>query len=264
MRILDVHAHVFPDAIAAKAAKSISEFYGLPVRNDGSLKSLLKLDREAGISETVIHSVAVTPKKVEDINRFIARSVSADPERLIGFAAIHPDCEDVPRIVENAVKAGFKGIKIHPDMQRFQLDSPAGMDMFAAIAGRLPVLVHTGDPRYDFSGPHRMRRVLDAFPELVCICAHFGGWSEWDEAEEMLADCDNAYVDTSSSLYAMTPEKVRRLIRRYSPRRVLFGSDYPMWVPSSELDRVKELGLKDPELEMILGDNAERLLGIRR
>lgn len=263
MQILDFHAHVFPDAIAEKAAKSISEFYGMPVRSDGSLKSLLKLSQDAGITETVIHSVAVTPKKVEDINSFIARSFRDDPGRLIGFAAIHPDCADVPELVDNAVKAGFKGIKLHPDMQKFQLDSPAGMDMFAAIAGRLPVLVHTGDPRYDYSGPRRMKRVLDAFPELICICAHFGGWSEWDEAVETLVHCDNAFVDTSSSMYAMTPERIRGLIRRYSPRRVLFGTDYPMWLPASELDCLERLGLKESELEMILGDNARRLLGIR-
>ena len=262
MRILDVHAHVFPDAIASKAAKSISDFYGMPVRSDGSLKRLLEYEKEAGISESVIHSVAVTPKNVEGINRFIAQSVRDNPERLIGFAAIHPDCADVPKIVENAMKDGFKGIKIHPDMQRFQLDSPASMDMFAEIAGRLPVLVHTGDHRYDYSGPRRMKRVLDAFPDLICICAHFGGWSEWDEAVELLADCKNAYVDTSSSLYALAPEKARGMIKKYTPRRVLFGTDYPMWIPASELNAVSALGLKESELEMILGGNARELLGI--
>ena len=82
--------------------------------------------------------------------------------------------------------------------------------MFAAVEGELPIIIHTGDRRFGYSNPRRMKQVLEAFPKLVCVCAHLGGWSEWDEALRTLTGYENVYVDTSSTLYAMSPEaKVR-------------------------------------------------------
>ena len=41
---------------------------------------------------------------------------------------------------------------------------------------------------------------------------------------------------------------------------VFFGTDYPMWEPSEELDRFFRLPLTEEEQELILHKNAERLL----
>ena len=264
MRIIDVHTHVFPDAIAKKATESISGFYDqirFPDR-DGTVDELLKAQQEAGISLSCIHSVAVTPHTIASINRFIAASVRAHPDRLRGFAAIHPDAENLPELVNEACAAGLSGFKIHPDMQRFALDAPKTMDMFAVLEGKLPVMIHTGDNRFEYSRPRQMKKVLEAFPKLICVCAHLGGWSEWSEAAELLSGYENAYVDTSSSLYALDREEATRIIRCYSRDRVLFGTDFPMWNPSEELQRFLALGLGAEEQEKILRKNAEDLLSL--
>ena len=107
-----------------------------------------------------------------------------------------------------------------------------------------------------------MKNVLDAFPKLVCVCAHLGGWSEWEEASRLLAGYENAYVDTSSSLYALTPENARRIIRCYSRDRVLFGTDYPMWDPKSEMERFLSLDLSEEDKKLILSENAKKVFGI--
>ena len=264
MSIIDIHTHVFPDSVAKKATESVSSFYQLirfPERA-GTVDELLRAQTEAGISLSCIHSVAITPHHVASINRFISASVQAYPDRLCGFAAIHPDVPDVPALAEEARAAGLKGFKIHPDMQRFALNDPKTMDMFAALEGKLPVIIHTGDNRYEFSRPWQMKEVLEAFPKLICVCAHLGGWSEWAEASETLSSYENAYVDTSSSLYALEREEAKIIIRRYSRDRVLFGTDFPMWNPSEELQRFLALGLTDEEQEKILRKNAENLLGL--
>ena len=262
MGIIDIHTHVFPDAIAKKATESISGFYDLirfPDR-DGTVNELLRAQKEAGISLSCIHSVAVTPHSIRSINRFISDSVQAHPDRLRGFAAIHPDAENLPELVEEVCAAGFSGFKIHPDMQKFALDGPKAMEMFAALEGKLPVMIHTGDNRFEFSRPRQMKKVLEAFPKLICVCAHLGGWSEWAEAAETLSVYENAYVDTSSSLYALDRGEATRIIRCYSRDRVLFGTDFPMWNPSEELERFLALGLSGDEQEKILCKNAEDLL----
>ncbi len=261
MKITDIHAHVFPDAIARKAAESIGEFYHMPTAHDGTVGHLLQKHMEAGIGHACIHSVAITPHSVDSINRFISESVKQHPDRLTGFGAIHPGREDLYGLAEEVMALGLKGFKIHPDMQQFALDSPEAMEMFAAIEGKLPIIIHTGDYRYRYSSPRQMKRVLDTFPGLTCVCAHLGGWSEWEDACKILAPYENVYVDTSSSLYALSPENGRRIIRCYSRERVLFGTDYPMWTPSEELERFHRLGLTDEEEERILCVNAKELLG---
>ncbi|MBR0514646.1 MAG: amidohydrolase family protein [Clostridia bacterium] len=52
-------------------------------------------------------------------------------------------------------------------------------------AAGLPVLVHTGDQRFDCSNPNRIVNVLRTFPKLKFVGAHFGGWSMWDDAANL-------------------------------------------------------------------------------
>ncbi len=261
MKICDVHAHVFPDKIAEKAADSIGQFYGIPMVGNGSVSLLKKWHDEAGIGHAWIHSVAVAPRNVAAINTFIAATVADDPERFTGFAAIHPDCADFPALMDEVKALGLRGFKIHPDMQRFALDSPEALNMFSYMrdAG-LPVLIHTGDDRYAYSNPPQMLKVLENFPDLRCICAHMGGYTVWEEASEAFAPYENVWMDTSSSLAFLDPGTAVRVIRRYDPTRVFFGTDYPMWNASEELQRFLALPLTSGEQERILWENAEAFL----
>lgn len=259
MRPIDFHAHVYPDGIAEKAAQSISAFYDIPVRYDGKVSTLLDLGHAIG--RFVIHSVATTPSQVESINTYIARTAAAHPGQLIGFATMHPDYVDIEKEIDRAVSLGLRGVKIHPDFQRFNVDDPGAFRIFKAVEGRLPVLVHTGDFRYGYSKAERVAAALDRFPRLTLICAHFGGWSEWDRAARILAG-RRMYVDTSSSLYAVSPERAGELVSLFGADRVLFGSDYPMWDPGEELERIGRLGLTPDEYAKVTRLNAEKLLCI--
>ncbi len=163
--------------------------------------------------------------------------------------------------IDRALGMGLKGVKIHSDMQRVALDDPRLMKLYGLIEGRVPILLHAGDRRFDYSNPDRLVRVLDAFPRLAVVGAHFGGWSVWRKAAQALSGRD-LYVDCSSSMYALTPEEIRALVRGYGAHRVLFGSDYPMWNPGREIERLRAAGLEKAEMELILHENARRLLGV--
>lgn len=60
----------------------------------------------------------------------------------------------------------------------------------------------------------------------------------------------------------MTPETARRMIEAYGADRVLFGTDYPMWDPAEELERLRKIGLCEEDLQKILYQNAAKLLGL--
>ena len=263
MNIIDFHVHIFPDKIAEKAAHAVGKFYDIPMALDGKLSTVLREMDRAGVERFVAHSVATTPAQVQRINDFILESHAKYPERIIPFAAMHPDVENIPQAMEDIIASGFRGVKIHPDIQGFQIDAPHVLKMIGAIAGRLPLLIHTGDYRYDNSGPARMNHVMELFPELVAICAHLGGYSEWERAAASpLVNNKNVYVDTCSSLFAVSPERATEIIRTYGADRVMFATDYPMWTPYEELERFNKLSLTDEEREKIFHATAEKLLGL--
>ncbi len=260
--IIDAHAHVYPEKISDAAVQSIADFYDIPVVNNGTLKNLLQKGDEAGIDKFLIHSVATVPAQVPNINNFLASCLREYPDRLIGFMAMHPQYEDIPGEIERAMKLGMKGIKLHPDFQKFAIDDPIAYPIYEAAEGRLPILFHTGDHRYSYSEPYRLANILKKFPKLKVIGAHLGGWSQWDDAAETLAGLKNLWVDSSSTSYAMSAEKFRSLIETFGADRVLFASDYPMWFPGEELKHLQSLGLSNEDMEKILHKNLEDLLGL--
>lgn len=261
MKIFDIHIHIYPEKIAKRASESISNFYfGAPVRGDGTLEECLAKMDEAGIQRFAAHSVATTPHSVDSINEFILAAARKVPERIVPFAAIHPDMPDMDAAMDKIVHQGFRGLKIHPDMQQYTLDGERAMPMLRAIAeSGLPLLIHCGDSRYDFDGPHRILSLHEKLPELNMICAHFGGWMEWESAAAQLPG-HGLTVDLSSSLFHWQPEQAAEVIHRFGAKNVLYGSDYPMWNPAEELARFMKLPLTDAEREDILWNNAARLL----
>lgn len=261
-KIIDSHCHIYPDKIAQKASDATADFYELPPSMDGKISTLLEHGACAGIDHFIVQSVATTPKQVSSINNFIAASVAASGGRFTGLGTLHPDSEDMEADVNEIISLGLKGVKIHPDIQKIQLDDPRMLKMYELCEGRLPMLIHTGDKRYDNSNPNRLLPILNKYKNLTVIGAHFGGWSIWEDAWRDYAGRENFYVDCSSSLYAIKPETARELIMAYGVKRVLFGTDYPLWTPESEIERFMQLDLTESEREDILYNNAAKLFGI--
>lgn len=261
MRIIDCHCHIYPNKIAGKAVKAIGDFYHIKMNMDGTPEMLLEEGKKAGVTNFLVHSVATTPHQVKCVNEFVANEVMLHPE-FTGFGTLHPQSPDIYSDIDHLIALGLKGVKLHPDIQGFKIDDPGYLKIYEAIEGRLPVCFHTGDKRYDFSNPNRVKPLLKNFPKLTVIAAHFGGYTLWEEASKELAGFENLYVDCSSSLFALTPDSARSIIMRYGTHRVLFGTDYPMWTPEGELERFYKLKLTEEERERILFKNAEELLKI--
>ena len=259
MKRVDSHCHIYPDAIASRAVAGTGKFYDLPLVYRGTLSDLISVHDAAGIAGGVIFSVATTPHQADSINRFIAKTAGESGGRFVGLGTVHPDSTTLKEDIDTIVSLGLRGVKLHPDIQKFRVDAPKCMKIYELCEGRLPVLVHAGDHRYDYSNPARLSSVLSVFPSLTMIGAHFGGWSVWDEAVGLLTSYKNFYVDTSSSLYALAPERATEIIRAYGKDRVLFATDYPMWSLEEEMQRFDALALTEEERECIFYKNAERL-----
>lgn len=259
--IVDIHCHVYPDAIAERAVAGIGNFYSMPLVNKGTLSDLSRVHDAAGVTHALVFSVATTPHQTASVNRFVADLVQKGEGRFVGLGTVHPDSPDLRGDIETILSLGLRGVKLHPDIQGFKIDDYRCLKIYELCEGRLPILMHCGDHRFDYSNPNRMAPILDIFTELKVLGAHFGGWSVWEDAVEMLAKYPNFSVDTSSSLYALSPEKAKDIVRRFGADRVFFGTDYPMWPVTDELSRLHALGLTAEEEEKILYGNAVREFG---
>jgi len=259
--IIDIHGHIYPEKIASKAVAAIGDFYNIPMDAEGTTSALVKSGKECNASKFVVHSVATTAAQTSSINKFIKSQMDIYPE-LIGFAALHPDSEDFDKDFDEMKQLGLCGIKLHPDFQRFNIDDPKAFEIYKRAEGKYPILFHMGDDRYDFSEPIRLRRIIEKFPNLTAIAAHFGGYQVWDKARETLKDVNNVYFDTSSSLAFISKEYAVERIHEYGENRMLFGTDFPMWRFDEELDRFFSLKLTEEERKNILSENAKKLLNI--
>lgn len=260
--IIDSHCHIYPKKIVDRAVPATDAFYNVKSFCRGTVEDLLIKGDEAGIDRFLVQSVATTPKQVKSINTFIANEVAAHPDKLTGLGTLHPDSEDQAGDVEHLIGLGLKGVKLHPDIQNFDIDDPRCIKIYELCKDRLPILMHTGDNRYDHSNPNRLLPVLRQFPDLTVIGAHFGGWSIWEEASKAYCDLDNLFVDCSSSFYCLTKEKAREIIERYGVDKVMFATDYPMWSPEKELEFFLSLGFTKEENEKMLSGNARKIFGI--
>ncbi len=254
MIITDIHAHVFPDRLADKAAHSIGDFYGTPMYSAASVDRLLAEDGEADISYSVICNSAVTPHQVHDVNNFLAAAAASHPS-FIGFGSIYPGMDGFEEELDRMMALGLRGLKIHPEFQKLPIDDPSGIETYRAVAKRgLPVLFHMGDDRFDLSTPQRLMNLLRQVPDLHVIAAHFGGWRAWELSYENPLP-ENVLYDTSGTAPMIPRDFVLRMLDRFGAERFLFGSDFPMWKPASAVAQIRALGLDRETLSYIFHKN---------
>ena len=260
MKIIDIHTHIYPSNIARRATQSIRDFYriGMDGKMDGSVDMLLQQGTAAGISQFVVLPVSIRPDRVQEINDFAVAQAATHP-CFIPFGTVHAKMDGLPEEAERIMAMGLRGIKMHPDSQVFAIDDPRLFPLYETIQGKLPVILHMGDDRFNYSHPLKLRKILDFFPQLQVIAAHFGGYSMYQEAYEILKDT-HCIFDISSSMMFMPEGEPEKYINAYGAERMAFGSDYPLWDPVEEVERFLRLRLTAEQLEQIAHKTAERFL----
>ena len=252
---------MFPDAIASAAVASLAAEGGITPYYDGTVRGLIAAMDRSGVDRSVVVPVATKPSQVRAINDWVASLAS---DRIVPFGAMHPDFADPAAEFVRMVELGIRGIKLHSQHQEFLPEDPRMTAIYRAASEHgLIVLFHAGgyivehayEPR-----PAELARVLDANPGLKCILAHMGGFRRWGEVREHLCSRD-VYFDTAYVPRNLDDHEFLSLARDHGIDRILFGTDGPWTDGRAEIDYLSAMGFTPPELEAILGHNAERLLG---
>jgi predicted TIM-barrel fold metal-dependent hydrolase len=262
--LVDAHAHIFPSKIAGRTLTGLRERFNLTYCNDGTGEALMSSMQDAGIDVSIICRIAITPEQVDPVNEWLKGVTNRKVEAM---ATIHPSMTGGPEKIKSLKENGFKGIKVHPDYQRFYVDESRMFPFYeAAQAEGLPILFHAGldrslSPPWHAT-PERLWRVQNDFPHLNVIVAHMGGEDYYDEAERRLLG-SNVYFDTSFVLTIMPLSTLERFVKKHPVERILFGSDNPWRNQREELEYLLSLPfLSEGDKEKIAGGNAARLFGL--
>jgi uncharacterized protein len=283
MAVIDIHVHIQPLEMFNPRARELMERgrrdYSEVVEVSSNPAAFLHYLDRAGVERAGLVNY-VSPDVIgftNEVNDWVARYASAEPDRLIAFGSVHPRyVQDAARETERLAKIGIRGLKIHPAHQLFAPNAYRdGLGPLAAIYDRaqalgLPVMIHTGTSifpgaRNVYCQPILADDVAVDYPDLTIILAH-GGRPLWmNEAFFLVRRHPNLYLDVSG----IPP---RRLLE-YFPRleeiadKVLFGTDWPgPGVPAirGNIDEFLALPLAEPARRKILYENAARLFPLRR
>ncbi len=266
--IIDFHTHIFPDALADRARETLkknTQKFGNNYEpfHDMTKAGLVRAMDEYGIDKSVIQPIATKPSQAKTMNEWAA---GTQDDRVIAFGSIHPDTDDYRRDIDKIVELGLKGLKFHAEYQLFYPDEPRMLRIYDyAFSKGLIVLHHAGydpgTPPPFHTDPARFAEVLRQMQGGVMVLAHLGGHAQWDDVERYLVGKD-VYLDTSMGTGFYGLDRLTRIIRNHGAHKVLFATDSPWSNGKGEIAAIRSLPLEQEQIEMVLGKNAEGLLGI--
>jgi len=302
MNLVDFHTHFFSATyFQTLAAQS-------PAPGDVDAK-LARIARQAGFELPAASTVEHTARWIAEMDRhgidhlctfastpeevpIVCEAAALSKGRISAFALVNPRVEGAAQRLGALLAQGrVRGALVFPALHHWRWDGPEVkallqvLDEHGAIlyahCGLLVVKVRDllGLPRVadiNYANPLSLVPAANAHRRIRFVVPHFGA-GFLRETMLLGAQCDNVYVDTSSSnswRSVMSPkpaldEVFRRALEVFGPERVLFGTDSNTFPAGWRKDRYDEqhralldAGADSATLELVLGGNARRLLGL--
>jgi uncharacterized protein len=262
--IINSHAHIYPDKVAKPIEDVISKRFG-PLYSSFKVSSLLEDMDKFGFDLTVGFCIAERPKVVEASNNFV---ISLGKEkRVVALGTIHPDYEGYKKEIQRLRENGVKGIKASSIFQDFYPDEERMLKIYQELGGDMVIYFHAGEQsgrplEETQTTPGRLARVLEMFPKLKMVAAHFGGLRMLEEVRKHLLGKE-VYFDTVwTEATDLDRKEIVRLIQEHGSHKILFGTDFPIFSSQEQLEWFSSLPLGPEDREMIFYKNAKRLFGI--
>lgn len=280
--IVDGHVHTFSsESVSEKIISSFNRLYDITFENpgNGTIEDVLANMEDSGIDNTIMANFA--PPRILDANNRWNLEMAELHSSLTALVSFHPEMEGcVPRLLEEYVEMGARGIKLHPMAQNF---SPAheGMHELYESCAELgfPIVFHCGrvsNARVnDFADLDSILPVVEEYDRIPFVLTHMADGNV-DNVLRLAKDHPHVYFDTSIVITGFPPiqqvnepswlndGEVADILREIGAERVVFGSDYPWGSPSHDLERILGLPLDWADKQKILGGNAVKLFRLEK
>ncbi|MFC4248393.1 amidohydrolase family protein [Natribaculum luteum] len=252
---IDAHTHLFPERLTEAIRRALSDEAGWSFSHPTARPEIEDVLSEAGVSTYVALPYVHEASLATELNEWLCAQ-AARSDRLVPFATVHPDDEDVGDVVRRAFEDGARGLKFHcPVQECTPADPRLEPALETAAAFDRPVTYHGGTaPMFEDSpyvGADVFEDVVASYPDLRVCCAHMGTY-EVDRFLEFAREYDNVYLDTTFAMSTSAEETMG-----FDPstipdetfvelsESIMYGSDFPN-VPYPY--RNERVGLLDRDL----------------
>jgi len=208
-------------------------------------------------------------------NEELLEAASRHNDVLIPFVMVDPwrglaGARDAERLIQ----AGARGFKFHPPEQAFWPNDRKFYELYEVLnARRVPALFHTGQTavgrgapagggiRLKYGNPMPLDDLAVDFPDMPIIMAH-PSFPWQDEALSIALHKPQVYIDLSGWSPRYFPPQLVQYANTLLKNKVLFGTDHPMITADRWLADFENAGFRDEVRDLLLKDNAARLLGL--
>lgn len=263
--IIDTHTHCFPDALAPRAISTLSGGSHEPPHTDGTVGGLLASMDKYGIGKSFVLNIATNPRQQDNVNKF-AVSINNLNGRIYSFGSINPDCNDKMSAAKAIKESGLYGIKLHPDFMGHNIDDDSFDEVFRACdEWDLTVIIHAGldfvSKDHIHATPEMILRVINRFPSLRLVCAHFGANFMYEKSCELLCG-KNIWIDTAYSSHVGDIDGAKKIFSRHDGERILFATDSPWETPADTEKFIEKLELTEAQKSKLFSEDAEKLIAL--
>jgi len=277
---IDFHTHIFPPYIRDHRERYcardpwFNELYSNPRASMASAEDLIAEMDTSGVDISVAFSFGWTDiGLIEETNSYVIDSMRHYPNRIYGMAVLQPTIGiQAVRELERCARAGMIGLgELMPHGQGYKLsDITLLMPVMEVVREhQLLVLSHCSEPvghPYPGKGNVSLQDIvtfLTAFPDVRFVAAHWGGglpfYALMPEIQLITA---NVWYDTAATVYLYRQDIFPIAANLVGADRILFASDYGLLRQRRIIDHITQSGLDDQSVKMVLGGNAQGLLGL--
>jgi predicted TIM-barrel fold metal-dependent hydrolase len=267
LRIIDPHVHVWVRDPAYPWAKETAK----PPTRDATPEMLLDLMKANGVEKTVL--VQYIGYRWD--NSYVADTVRKYPQYFQGVARVNPLDPSSPDHLSRLAAAGFQGVRLSPgadasgDWIRGELMPPLWK---RAESLRVPMQILAPVSRMP-----DIARLTERYPELTVVIDHMADCpvDAPEELEKLLAleRYPKVFVKISHTWsisrqaypYRDAQEQVKRLYHRFGPKRLMWGTDWPVvedrasYLQALTVVRDEMKFLNQDDLSWILSKTVERV-----
>jgi uncharacterized protein len=277
---IDFHTHIFPPHIRDHREQYcardpwFNELYSNPRTSMASAEDLIAEMDTSGVDISVAFSFGWTDiGLIEETNSYVIDSMRRYPNRIYGMAVLQPTIGiQAVRELERCARAGMIGLgELMPHGQGYKLsDITLLMPVMEVVREhQLLVLSHCSEPvghPYPGKGNVSLQDIvtfLTAFPDVRFVAAHWGaGLPFYALMPEIQLITANVWYDTAATVYLYRQDIFPIAANLVGADRILFASDYGLLRQRRIIDHITQSGLDDQSVKMVLGGNAQGLLGL--
>lgn len=227
---------------------------GVKKGEDYKVESLLEIMDQAGVDRCMICS------QLETINNeYIHECCEKYPDRTLGFAVINPWDVDGEEQLERCFRDyHFYGLKLNAIRFGYSADRHSVLDPYFELCRKYHKCVVVHGQSDMFSIPDKWAEMAKKFPDVPVILFHIGVPMMYERACQLAKEIPNFYLSTCGAYVPV----IRMAYETAGPEKVLYSSDAPYGDEAQEIEKIRYICGNQEHLEMMLGKNAAKLLGL--